>query len=87
MAETYQINRTLDSAEDAVTVIPSDATVYDPPLSSLWIGGLGDVAVRTRAGSTVTFTGVPAGTEMKVQVDKVLAATTASDIVGLIRVA
>lgn len=85
MAESYQIGSTLESAEDAVAVAPSDATVYAPPLSSLWVGTAGDVAVRTRAGTTVTFKSVPAGTELKVQVDKVLAATAASNIVGLIR--
>ncbi len=83
MAESYQVQRTIGTATDAVAVVKSDATFYDPPLAALWVGGAGNVAVRTRKGSTVTFVGVPAGTMLPQQVDKVLAATTATDIVGL----
>jgi hypothetical protein len=36
--------------------------VYDPPLTKLYVGTAGDLKVDTYDGSTVTLTGVPAGT-------------------------
>lgn len=84
MPKSYQVQRTIGTASDAVEVIPSDETVYDPPLDALWVGTGGNVTVRTRKGTTVTFKNVPDGYPLAQQVDKVLAATDASDIVGMI---
>lgn len=69
---------------DAVAIIKSDATVYNPPLRGLYVGGLGDVAVVTQDGSAVTFTAVPAGTYFPIGLLKVMSTgTTATNIVGL----
>lgn len=68
-----------------VTVTKSDATVYNPPLRMLWVGGTGDVAVTMIGDTTaVTLAAVPAGTMLNVCVTKVMATnTTATLITGL----
>lgn len=71
------------SASGAVAVTKSDSTPVD--FRALYVGGAGDVAVRTRNGQTVTFKGVGAGTILPVQVERVMSAnTTATDILGLV---
>jgi hypothetical protein len=49
----------------------------------LYVGGAGNVAVTTIGGDIVTFSGVPAGTIIPVQVIKVASATTATLINAL----
>jgi hypothetical protein len=74
-------------ARDGVEITISDATVYNGDnggvLSALYVGGVGDVEVRTVGGTTLTFTAVPAGTILPIRCDQVRAATTATNIVGL----
>jgi hypothetical protein len=68
----------------AVAVTASDVTTFDPPTRGLYVGGAGDVAVRMHLGqNNVTFVGVPAGTLLPINVDRVLAASTATGIVRL----
>lgn len=67
-----------------VTITKSDATVYDPPLQSIYVGGTGDVVVVMTTGeAAVTFKAVPVGTQLKLQAVKVMAATTATNLVGM----
>lgn len=67
----------------AVAVTTSDATVI-PVTRALFIGGAGNVVVRTVKGEQVTLTGVLAGTIYPIAVDKVLAtSTTATNIIAL----
>jgi len=66
---------------DTATAIPATGGKYD----ALYIGGAGNVAVRM-AGSarTTTFTAVPVGAILPIQVDRVMATnTTATLIIGL----
>jgi hypothetical protein len=72
-------------ARDAVAVTKSDATTYSPPFRALWVGGAGDVAVKTKVGgSAVTFVGVAAGTILPVNAYQVMSTnTTATSIVGI----
>jgi hypothetical protein len=66
----------------AVAVSPSDATVVNA--RALYIGGAGNVAIKTDANATaVTFTAPPVGTVLRVQAYHVMAATTATQIVAL----
>lgn len=69
----------------AVAVTASDATTFDPPTRGVYVGGAGDVAVRMHLGqNNVTFVGVPAGTVLPINVDRVLSTgTTATSIVRL----
>ena len=67
------------SAAGAVAVTPSDSTALD--FRALWVGGAGNVAVRTRNGQTVTFSGVAAGTVLPVQGDRVMSASTTATLI------
>lgn len=78
-----RIQRDISSAHDAVDVTPSDATILPAGVRGLWVGSTGDLAVRMVGGASVTFTNVPAGILLPIQVDMVLAATTADEIVAL----
>lgn len=67
------------SAAGAAAVTPSDSTVLD--FRALWVGGAGNVAVRTRNGQTVTFSGVAAGTILPVQGDRVMSTNTTATLI------
>jgi len=71
-------------ARGAIAVTPSDATILANDVKALFIGVAGDVAVYMRGSTTaVTFKGCAAGSVLPIQVDRVLVATTATDIVAL----
>jgi hypothetical protein len=80
----------LAPARSAFAVTKSNATNYltGEGLSvpkALYIGTAGDVVVQLVADAgTVTFKAVPAGALLPIRVQRVLAATTAADIVGLL---
>ncbi len=77
-----RIQNDLSTVHDALTVTPSDTTVLPAGVRALWIGGAGDVTVRFAATRRVVeYAAVPAGRHL-VQVDQVLAATTATDILA-----
>ena len=63
-------------------VTKSDTTVLEIT-QALYIGGAGAVTVTMADGGDVTFTAVPVGTILPIQVSKVLAATAATAIVAL----
>ncbi len=67
----------------AAAVTPSDATVVNA--RALYIGGAGNVAIKTDAAATaVTFIAPPVGTVLKVQSYIVMSTnTTATNIVAL----
>lgn len=78
------LNKTAPSGRiQAVT--PSDTTTYSPPLYGIYVGGAGAVAVvAAETGNSVTFSAVPVGTILPIQVSKVLSTgTTATNLVGL----
>lgn len=70
------------SAFNATAITKSDTTVI-PTTRGVWVGGAGNLAVVMNGGNTVTFTGVPAGTLMPIQVIQVLAATTATNMTAM----
>ena len=51
--------------------------------SYIYVGTTGNVVVTTEDGQVVTFTAVPAGQYVWVRTRRVMAATTASNLVGL----
>lgn len=97
MANTYnpakdpyaQRSVAVDSyARMAMAVTTNDAADLPTYAKALWIGGAGNVVVipmnAVDDANTVTFTAVPAGTLLPVQVRRVLnTGTTATLIVGL----
>lgn len=74
---------------DAVAITPSDTQPITDAAGNavqpiLYIGGAGNVAVKTALGTSITFTAVPAGTVIPVMVSQVMATgTTATGIVGI----
>lgn len=72
-----------EGAPGAFAVTPSDATVIRT-ITGVWVGGAGNLVVEMLNGASATFTAVPAGTLVPIQVRKVMAATTATNIVGLL---
>ncbi len=77
----------------ALSVTPSD-TVDIPSVSSqdgrgnngcvLYVGSSGDLKIKTAGGDVVTFTGIPAGTFLPVQVLRVYSTgTSAGSIIAL----
>jgi len=82
-----------DSVGNAFAITPSDTTVFPPNASSsstrvqvtraVWVGGAGNLSVTMISGDSALFSGVPAGTILPIQVKQVLAATTATLILGL----
>lgn len=78
-------NAPSDPARGLVAVTKSDATVYDPPLRALYVGGGGNVAILAPDDeAAVTLTDVPAGTILPISCAKVMSAnTTATLLVGL----
>ena len=76
MSETFP-------ASGAVAVTPSDTTELGP-CRALYIGGTGNVVVHMPGrDASVTFSNVLAGTILPVSARRVLAATTATNIVAL----
>lgn len=68
---------------DAIT--PNDGADLPRVVKALYVGGAGAIALTTEYGSTVTFTGVTAGSVLPVRVKKVSATgTTATGLIGLI---
>lgn len=66
----------------AAAVTKSDATDLGRT-RAIWVGGTGNLVVTMADGTDVTFTAVPAGSWLWIQVQKVKAATTATNIVAL----
>lgn len=60
---------------DAATVTPSD-TVNFPESSVVFSGSGGTIRVLTAQGTDITFTNVPAGSVLPVQVLRVFSSTT-----------
>jgi hypothetical protein len=72
-------------ASKLVAITPADATdLSGLKLRGLWVGGVGNVTViALNDTAAVTLSAVPAGTFLPLMVKKVMAATTATLIVGL----
>jgi len=70
-------------ATDAVAITPHDTTVQ-PRFVAIYVGGSGNVRVKTKAGTDTTFVGLPAGTTIPLaDVELVYSTnTTATYLVG-----
>jgi len=71
------LNSQIPSNASAVT--PSDTT--EAFGVAIYVGGAGNVVLKTEAGQTVTFTAVPAGSTIVQRFTNVMAATTATNLV------
>ncbi len=78
----YRTANATVSAHGAVAVTPSDATELGVT-RALFIGTAGDLAVIMADGQSVTFLNIANATLLPIQVQKVLAATSATNILAL----
>jgi len=86
MADNFEdFNSGLDSpALNAEAVTPSDSVSLTNDSRGLFVGGAGNISVLMSGGTSVTFTGVVAGSILPIRVNRVNAtSTTATDIVAL----
>lgn len=73
----------LGPANSLATVTPSDDTIVN--CRALYVGGAGDVSIMAvNDSAAVTLQDVPAGTILPIACKKVMAATTATNIVALL---
>lgn len=80
----YTAPRVGETALSGFAVTPHDTNTFDRMPRGLYIGGAGDVKVRTSERVDLTFTAVPAGQILPIKVDRVLSSgTTATNIVAL----
>ncbi len=65
-----------------VAITKSDSTVYNPPLTSLWVGGTGDVAVLAAGDTTAqTLVGIPSFTLINwIAIKKVMSTNTSATL-------
>jgi len=70
-------------ATGAFAVTPSDATIFDQPTRAVFVGAGGTLAVEMLSGGSVIFEGLSAGALLPIRVRRILAASTASFLVGL----
>lgn len=63
-----------------VSITPSDSTPLN--LRGVYVGGTGDVVVKCVDGSTGTYKAVPVGTQLVGQFVRIMAATTATNLLG-----
>lgn len=78
------MQQTFLSYGSAQAVTPADATVIN--CRAIYVGGAGDIALKTTAGATVvTFKAPPVGTILPVMIDggAIMAATTATLLIAL----
>lgn len=67
---------------DFLAITPSDDPLTHP-ISGFYVGGAGNVVIKANDGTQITFTGCLAGVYYPFACTHVMAATSASNIVGL----
>ncbi len=68
--------------KDSFAITPSDSTVLNPAADAIFVGVSGDLVVMTPKGTIVTYKNIAAGIYHGIEAVKVMAATTALQIVG-----
>ena len=75
----------LSVASDAFPITPSDAGTLARAVRAIYVGGTGNITVKTRSGAIVLFTAVPQGRDLQIEAVQVMATgTTATLLVGLV---
>jgi hypothetical protein len=72
-----------DPCTDGFAIVPADQDLAQTAIG-LFIGTGGDLAVTTYKGTVLTFKNVTSGSIIPIIVNRVAAATTAADIIGLL---
>lgn len=71
-------------ATHGFAITPHDSNELAEVTRAIFVATGGAVAVQMASGSAVTFASVPSGTLLPIRVCKVLLATTATGLVGLV---
>jgi hypothetical protein len=79
----FPYRNSLDSASEAFAITKADADLAEVP-RALWVGTGGDLTLRFGTATSVVIKNVPDGSLLPFRPTQVRAATTASDIVGLL---
>ena len=69
---------------DGFAITKSDDNELAQVTRGIYVGGAGNISLVTERGNTIVLKGALAGTILNVRAVKVLAATTATDLVGLV---
>ena len=73
------------TCSDAQALTKSDTTTYTAPFDAVYVGGAGDVAVRTSKGTTITFSGATAGSTIPIQFDRLMSTNTTATLCNGLR--
>ena len=72
----------INQSPNAIPITPSDSTVYNPALVGIFVGGAGNLTIKS-GGQTVLLTGVLAGQYLNFSINQVMATgTTATLLTG-----
>jgi hypothetical protein len=71
-------------SEDFYAITPNDSTDLAVAIRSIYVGGAGNVVLRNAAGTSITFTGVVAGQILPIAATRVMTASTATLMIGLV---
>lgn len=86
MPNPFTRQYTSEPARDCITIVPSDGADQAKPLTSIYVGGTGDITLTPLSGGTdVVFKAVPVGTILPVSCARIKATgTTATLMIGLV---
>ena len=69
---------------DGFAITKSDDDELAQVTRAIYVGGAGNISLVTEKGNTIVLNGALAGTILNIRAVKVLAATTATNLVGLV---
>lgn len=70
-------------ARNGFAITPDDEQDLPGITRALYVGGAGAIVAQMQHGGVVTFENAPAGTILPIRIRRVLAATTATALIGL----
>lgn len=69
---------------DGIAISPSDSVELSPAVRALYVGGAGNIKLKTIMNTTLEFVGVQAGSILPIQTKLVFStSTTATSIIGI----
>ncbi|KKB09805.1 spike base protein, RCAP_Rcc01079 family [Devosia chinhatensis] len=71
-------------ATHGFAIVPHDSNDLAEVTRAIFVSGGGNLVVQMASGATLNFGGIPAGTLLPIRANRVLAASTASGLVGLV---
>lgn len=85
MGQDTEYRRVTWTAEDAISITPSDSAELTKIPRALYVGGAGAIAVVTALGTAITLSGAVAGSIIPLKVKQVKnTGTTATGLIGLL---